>query len=89
MYQPKNQEKKSGWASKQFDGVIFNFIQDRRNEAEARFREFVKSPLAWVKENQPVRKAVLLESLELLRPGIDVEYEHKIEKWKARPSSGI
>jgi len=81
MYQPKIREKQP---EKEFGGVMANFARDRFEEAKARAREFVKSPLQWLQTNQPVRKAVLLEGLDLLRPGVDVEYEHKIEKWKKR-----
>jgi hypothetical protein len=80
MYKPKNQERQQ--PSEQVGGVIVGFAGDRFEEAKARAREFVRSPLQWIQSNQPVRKAVLLEGLELLRPGIDVAHEHKIEKWK-------
>jgi len=76
MYkQPKNQEE--------FGGVIASFGRKRLNEAIARAHEFVvQGPLQWITENQPVRKAVLLEGLEFLRPAIEVSHEHEIEKWR-------
>ena len=79
MYKPKNQENHET----QFAGVIANFAQTRRAEAQARFREFIKSPLAWVQENQPLRKAALLEALDLFpRPWVEVSHEHGIQSWK-------
>ena len=76
MYkQPKNQEE--------IGGVIASFGQKRLNEAIARAHEFIiEGPVRWIRTNQPVRKAVLLESLEILRPAIEVGNEHYIETWQ-------
>ena len=85
MYQPRIREKKSGRTSEQeqFGGVIFSFAQDRKNEAQARFREFIKAPVSWLQENEPLRKAVLLEALDLFpRPWVEVSHEHGIQGWK-------
>jgi hypothetical protein len=86
VYKPKNQEKHEKKSipreQAQVGGVILNFAQTRKTEAAARFRGFIKSPLAWIQENQPLRKAALLETLDYFRPAINAEYEHEIEKWK-------
>jgi len=82
MYKPKNQERQQ--PSEQVGGVIVDFAGDRFKEAKARAREFVQGPLQWLETNQPIRKALLLEGLEFLRPGIEVEHEHEIQKWKKR-----
>jgi len=80
MYKPKKTEKQS---DEQVGGVIVDFARNRFGEAQARAREFVaQGPFQWITENQPVRKAVLLETLEFLRPGIEVSHEHTIEEWK-------
>jgi hypothetical protein len=103
MYQPKLHEKKSIPRGRQRDqqqrtpslvtqapagGVILSFAQARKTEAEARLQAFIKSPLAWIQENQPLRKAALLEALDI-RPGIDAEYEHKIQSWKRSKTKGV
>lgn len=59
-----------------------SFAQARKTEAAARLQAFIRSPFAWMQENQLLRKAVLLNFTDYLRPGIDAEYEHKIENWK-------
>jgi hypothetical protein len=80
MYKPKNQEKQQ--PSEQVGGVILNFAQTRKTEAQARLLEFIRSPINWMRQNEPIRKAILLETLEFLRPNISTEYEHKIETWR-------
>ena len=69
--------------TEEFGGVIASFGQKRLNEAFNRAHEFItEGPLQWLQVNQPVRKGVLLEILDVLRPNINTEYEHSIEKWK-------
>jgi len=73
MKQTKNQEE---------FGVIASFGRKRLNEAITRAREFVsQGPLQWTMSNQPVRKGVLLEVLDVLRPSVEVRNEHFIESW--------
>jgi len=79
MYKPKNQEKQP---EKELGGVIIDFARERFEEAKARAHEVVQSPLQWFQTNQPIRKALLLEGLDILRPGVEVEHEHKIQSWK-------
>ena len=67
-----------------YKGVIFNFAQERMVEAKSRLHEFMGGPLAYMQNNQPIRKAFLLEFLDYFRPGIDTEHEHSIEKWRPR-----
>jgi hypothetical protein len=81
MYEPRIREKQP---EKELGGVIANFGRERFEEAKARAREFVQAPLQWIQTNQPVRKGVLLEALDLLRPGVEVGHEHAIQKWKRR-----
>jgi hypothetical protein len=79
MYkQPRNQEKHE----RQLGGVIANFAGTRFEEAKSRAHEFVQGPLQWLQVNQPIRKAVLLEGLDIFRPGVEVSHEHEIQKWK-------
>lgn len=68
----------------QVGGVIVNFGRNRFGEAQVKAHEFLEGPLQWITENQPVRKAVLLEFLEVLRPTIEVSHEHTIEQWKKK-----
>ena len=80
MYEPRIREKQP---EKELGGVIANFGRERFEEAKARAREFVQAPLQWIQTNQPVRKGVLLEVLDLFpRPLIEVEHEHGITGWK-------
>jgi hypothetical protein len=70
--------------SEEFGGVVAAFGRKRLNEALDRAHEFVQGPLVWIQVNQPVRKGVLLEVLDGLRPSVEVEHEHEIQKWKKR-----
>jgi hypothetical protein len=80
MYKPKNQEKHE---KQELGGVVLHFAGERFEEARVKASEFVQQgPFRWITENQPVRKAVLLEGLEFLRPAIEVSHEHEIEKWR-------
>ena len=85
MYQPRRiPEKKSiPREQDQVGGVILNFAQTRKTEARTRLREFVKAPVSWLQENEPIRKAILLELLDLFpRPWVEVSHEHGIQGWK-------
>lgn len=87
MYKPKTREKHEKKsiprAQAQVGGVIANFAQTRKTEAQMRLREFLKSPISWLQENEPLRKAVLLEALDLFpRPWVEVSHEHGIQGWK-------
>jgi hypothetical protein len=84
MYQPNIREKKSNRPREQeVGGVILSFAQSRKLEASGRFREFIKNPIGWLQENEPLRKAVLLEALDLFpRPWVEVSHEHGIQGWK-------
>jgi len=82
MYSPKNQKKSIPREQGQAGGVILSFAQARKTEARSRLREFIKSPINWLQENEPIRKAVILEGLDRFRPGIEVSHEHEIQKWK-------
>jgi len=77
MYkQQKNQEE---------FGVIASFGRKRLNEAIGRAHEFIgEGPLQWITKNQPVRKGLLLEVLDVLRPSVEVSNEHFIETWKKK-----
>jgi len=62
---------------------VANFARNRFAEATAKAGDFLQSPLQWIQTNQPVRKGVLLEVLDLFpRPLIEVEHEHGITGWK-------
>lgn len=74
----KHEEKQ-----KDIGGVLAFFAQLRFKEATTRAKEFVaQGPVQWVQVNQPVRKGLLLELLDVLRPGVEVAHEHEIQKWK-------
>lgn len=81
MYEPRIREKQP---EKELGGVMANFARNRFAEAKLKAGDFLQAPLQWIQTNQPLRKAVLLEGLDLLRPGVEVEHEHKIGKWKKR-----
>lgn len=84
MYKPKNYERKPEQAQ-EVGGVVLSFARTRRSEARARLREFIKAPISWLQENEPIRKAILLEFLDLFpRPLIEVSHEHEVQKWSRR-----
>jgi hypothetical protein len=66
-------------------GVIFEFAQARFEEAIAESKRFIKAPVSYIMQEQPVRTAVTLELLEFVRPGKDVEWEHRIVEQTGRP----
>lgn len=71
--------------SEEFGGVIASFGQKRLNEAFGRAHELItEGPLQWITQNQPLRKGLLLEVLDVLRPSIEVSNEHYIEKWQKK-----
>lgn len=88
MYSPKNQKKSIPREQVQAGGVILSFAQARKTEAAARLHAFIKSPISWLQENEPIRKAVILEGLDRFRPGIEVSHEHEIQSWK-RSTKGV
>jgi hypothetical protein len=63
-------------------GILLDFGKTRVNEAQGQLEEFMKGPIKYLQTNQPVRKAVLLECLELLRPEKDAQYQQTIANWK-------
>jgi len=63
-------------------GILLDFSKIRANEAKSELQEFTKGPVKYFRTNQPLRKALLLEFLELLRPEKNAQYEHKIVDWK-------
>lgn len=65
-------------------GVILDFakmrIEDARREAEI----FAKNPVDYILSKQVLRKALLLEWLDNVRPVVGTKYEHWIEELKRR-----
>lgn len=63
-------------------GIITDFAQSRLGEIAAKIKRIRADPLGYIQNEQPLRKAVLLEYLDYLRPVLGTEWEHRIEKWK-------
>lgn len=60
-------------------GVISKYAQARVSEVVSETKDFVQRPIAYAMEKQVIRKAVLLEWLDCIRPVVGTRWEHRIE----------
>ena len=63
-------------------GVIAEYAKMRVEDARREAESFLKSPVKYVMDKQIIRKAILLEWLDNVRPIIGTRYEHWIESIK-------
>jgi len=66
-------------------GVLLDYAQGRLSEAVAEVGEFVRGPVKYLQEKQPIRKAVILEWTDTIRPLVGTKWEHKIVETKHKP----
>ena len=62
--------------------IILEYAKMRLQDIKAETQQFFKAPLDYVLSRQILRKALLLEWLDNVRPVIGTRYEHFIEKVK-------
>jgi len=63
-------------------GVIIDYAQGRLEEIAGKIKEIRANPLGFIQNEQTLRKVVLLEWLDYIRPLVGTKWEHKIAKWK-------
>jgi hypothetical protein len=65
-------------------GVIGEFAKMRVKDVQSEAQNFVKAPVKYVRDKQVLRKALLLEWLDHVRPVVGTKYEHWVEEVKRR-----
>jgi hypothetical protein len=65
-------------------GVITEYAKMRIEDAKKEAESFFKGPFQYIMDKQILRKAVLLEWLDNVRPVIGTKYEHWVEEIKKR-----
>jgi hypothetical protein len=63
-------------------GVILDFAKMRLKDVENELDRFFERPLDYFLEKQTLRKALLLEWLDNVRPVVGTRYEHWIQQVK-------
>jgi|YelNatPaOPRAMG01_1025707.scaffolds.fasta_scaffold419448_2 hypothetical protein len=63
-------------------GVILDFVKMRLKDVENELDAFLEKPLKYILDRQTLRKALLLEWLDNVRPVIGTKYEHWIQEVK-------
>jgi len=61
-------------------GVILQYVKMRLQDIKAETQQFFRAPLDYILEKQLLRKALLLEWLDNVRPVLGTRYGHFIEK---------
>jgi hypothetical protein len=63
-------------------GVILDFAKMRLKDVSQELDAFLEKPLKYILDRQTLRKALLLEWLDNVRPVIGTKYEHWIQEVK-------
>jgi hypothetical protein len=66
-------------------GIVLDYAKGRLEEATREVSEFLRGPIRYLQEKQPIRKAVLLEWGDNIRPIIGTTWEHKLAEYKGTP----
>ena len=61
-------------------GVILEYAEARVEEVRGEVQKFLSKPLGYVMDKQILRKAVLLEWMDYIRPVVGTRWEHKVEE---------
>jgi len=59
-------------------GVILEYAKGRMEEIRSEVKSFVKNPIDYVLKIQPIRRALLLEYLDNVRPRVGTRWEHRV-----------
>ena len=65
-------------------GVIAEYAKMRAKDVQSEAQNFVKAPVKYVLDKQGLRKALLLEWLDHIRPVVGTKYEHWVAEVKRR-----
>jgi hypothetical protein len=66
-------------------GIILDYARERIDEATREASEFLRAPLKYIQEKQPIRRAVLLDWSDIIRPNIGTKWEHKLAEYRGKP----
>jgi len=66
-------------------GVIAEFAKERIEEARRELEKITEGPIKFLQSEQPLRKIILLEFLDYVRPRKYAEYQDRISKMKVTP----
>ena len=66
-------------------GIILDYARERLDEATREASEFLRAPLKYIQEKQPIRKALLLEWGDNIRPIVGTKWEHKLAEYRGKP----
>jgi hypothetical protein len=61
-------------------GVIMDYAKMRLEDARREAESFLRNPVKYTLDKQIIRKAILLEYLDNVRPIVGTRYEHWIEE---------
>ncbi len=65
-------------------GVITDYAKMRIEDVRSEVQNFARKPVKYVLDKQVLRKALLLEWLDNVRPVVGTKYEHWVEEVKRR-----
>ncbi len=65
-------------------GVITDYAKIRVKDVRSEVQIFARKPVKYVLDKQVLRKALLLEWLDNVRPVVGTKYEHWVEEVKRR-----
>lgn len=63
-------------------GIIMSFAKGRIEEVKGEIEKLRHNPLSYILEKQPIRKIILLEYLDYVRPVVGTKWEHTVEQWR-------
>lgn len=61
-------------------GVILEYAEARVKEIRGEMQKFLSKPLDYIMDKQVLRKAILLEWIDYIRPVVGTRWEHRIEE---------
>jgi hypothetical protein len=61
-------------------GILLDYAKMRLKDVDKELDAFLEKPLKYVLDKQTLRKALLLEWLDNVRPIVGTKYEHWIQK---------
>jgi len=67
-------------------GVIAEFAKERIEEVRRELKKIAEGPIKFLQSEQPLRKAILLEFLDYVRPRKYAEYQKRISEMKVTPT---
>ena len=63
-------------------GIVTDYAKQRFDEAKTEAEEFFKGPLKYLNSKTPIRKAILIEWADNVRPIVGTRWEHKLADYR-------